>query len=137
MAACGGNSSDTEDCSLADQSIVVQLNSEDTIEGTVYSKSWVFALLVRLVDYVRTDDEISVDRSKTDSDPSKDRKGDRYVIHEDQFVNTGDHSAAEDGSKQREENNGGSLRATDLEIDEGLENELCKLWDASTNAVRI
>ena len=121
MAECNATS---------DQSVDGQLTSEDTIEGTVFSKSWVFALLVRLVDYVRSNNRAM------DSDREDGSLQECELVKENDI----DLSPSEDNARKCTSSplalQSGKVAEDDLKrMDEGLENELCKLWDASMNVV--
>ncbi len=105
----------------------------DRIAGTVFSRSWVLALLVRAVQYASSQSEESAcspqectgkDRSEESSKVNSHQEGEKSSkvnLHEDTAVVEGKGCISEDG--------GGDMDAV-------LEEELCLLWDASMNSVR-
>lgn len=116
-----------------DEDVIHQLNVADAVEGTVFSKSWVFSLLVQLVNYISKPTNKLQHETKHSSDSTKSVTND-----------TDDNTDNEDEVKLQCETGHNNSHVTegieptddgDDNIDEHLENDLCKLWDASTNIV--
>ena len=99
---------------------VAGLTTEDTIEGTSFSKSRVISLLLRLLESVRKDvgdSSMQINDLKNSSFCTDARPPDR-----DQTSDNGDQLKR-------------ASHIVKLDLDECLEHELCKLWDASVNPV--
>ena len=134
------NVTEKEENLESDLRAVIELSNKDTVEGTVFSKSWVLGLLVRLVEGVQDGDRVlrdeefpvcqtscettslaekGAEKCNSDSPNEKETRGRKILTEEGQSV---------DSIK--------SVPQQDNVLEEGLENDLCKVWDASMNAVR-
>lgn len=100
----------------------------DEIAGTVFSKSWVLALLVRTVEYVSPrEEEREVHVSDTYLQQECEDGREKTVNGED-----------EESSKVR--GHSGDLKNAGSDgdnMDSSLEEDLCLLWDASMNSVCV
>jgi hypothetical protein len=100
----------------------------DAIRGTVFSKSWVLALLVRTVEYVSPHPEgreIPVSTSKQDCSHGERR--------ENSVANAVSSKVRVQEVKVQEDEPG--TREDGEYMDSSLEEDLCLLWDASMNKV--
>lgn len=134
-----------------DEDVISALNATDTVEGTVFSKSWVLSLLVQLVKHVKTNDNASTEENSkcsegVENDSSNINKtvstwigySDKLPEHcetenrqlPNDSVNTTSSLKESPTAADGTNNNNSSA-----DIDENLENDLCKLWDSSTNIV--
>ena len=144
MAECKDDDALNDSSSDHDDKSIVHLNSKDTIEGTVFSKSWVFTLLVRLVKLIdhskslpepahTSDDQIHDTRSPSHSEDNSLGESDSTAPNRLE-LDVSVVKCFNDNTAEYEH----STAQTTIEIlldEESLENELCKLWDASTNVV--
>ena len=144
MAECQDDD-DTSSDADHHKTIIHSLSNKDTIENTVFSKSWVLSLLVRLVQLIENnDDSTNSNSSRTSNigglemcnqdDSQNDSQQDCNHNVSVECVMSIDSSetcvsTVECSSKDHVITAGAGF------LNEGLENELCKLWDASTNAV--
>ena len=122
---------------LTDLQTIHDLCVSDAIEGTVFSKSWVLSLLVKVINVLEVEEkkgehkvnEIDV---KEEVEPHQRTSS----VHQDTDGITASSSSTKNGSRDVTDKNDETVSSgEDKPFDEGLENELCRLWDASMNTV--
>ena len=117
---------------LTDLQTIHDLCVSDAIEGTVFSKSWVLSLLVKVINVLEKKGE---PHKVNEIDVKEVVKPHQRTssVHQDTDVITVSSSSTKNGSGDATDKNDES--GEDKAFDEGLENELCRLWDASMNTV--
>ena len=116
---------------LTDLQTIHDLCVSDAIEGTVFSKSWVLSLLVKVINVLEKKGEHKVNEIDVKEEVKPHQR--TLSVHQDTDVITVSSSSTKNGSGDATDKNDES--GEDKAFDEGLENELCRLWDASMNTV--
>ena len=101
--------------------------NNDAIGDSVFSKAWVLSLLVKAVSLVEVEEE-EEEEEEGERRRKKNKDGTDTAKRQDSSDRRGAKKKAQDKLEKEE---------ADLELDEEIENDLCQLWDASVNEVRL